>query len=603
MADLRRLPRAGSGLWTWVGPLLGSIALAGGVGCTGTIGVESADPAPAEGVGASGGSGAAAGESGAGAAAGKSGGTGNGSAGAGGAAGSSGPGGSGGSSVVDCSTTTHGKTAPIRRLTLEEYRNAVSDLFGFTPSDKYPSGSGNPVTGYSTEPDLLLVSEQGVGSIMSAAEEVAQTLAPRLERVLPCTPDGDDACADTYLDTVGHRAFRRPLTEQERTTLLAVFAAERDDGASFSDAVAVMTALLLQMPAFLYVLEADAPAGKDRPRTGPELATRLALGLWGSLPDDELLAAAEQGALTSAGDVRDQAARMLDDPRSARGLRRFFREWSETPENAVGSKDKSAFPYLDDELVGLINESFDRYVGDQVHSGGSLYSLLRSNTVFVKGKLADFFGVDPASDWTAVELPSDRYTGISTQPALLAALAHPASPSYVFRGRFIMKRLLCVDLGAPPANAQTEFGNLVLPEHPTGKQTAAAVEAKGACGGCHRVIDPAGLAYEHFDGLGHFRDAYDSGTAIDTSGTLTEVSAAPLEFEGPAELMEQLAALPETEQCFATQLFRYTAAQADGSEDACSIAVIADAMDRDGTLASAIIATTQTDQFLYRRGE
>jgi len=185
-----------------------------------------------------------------------------------------------------------------------------------------------------------------------------------------------------------------------------------------------------------------------------------------------------------------------------------------------------------------------------------------------------------------------------------AALAHTASSSYVFRGRFIMQRLLCVELGAPPANAQTEFGNLTLPEHPTGKQTAAAVEAKTACGGCHRVIDPGGLAYEHFDGLGHFRDEYDGGVAIDTSGTISGISAGPIVFDGPAELMEQLATLPETERCFVTQLFRYSASQTDGSEDACSIQLVLDAMDSaGGTLASALIASTQTDQFLYRRGE
>jgi hypothetical protein len=486
---------------------------------------------------------------------------------------------------------------------LEEWRNAIVDLFGFVPSDRYPTGSGNPVTGFSTEPDLLLVSEPGVSSIMAAAEEVAEALPTRLDDVVPCASDGD-ACAESFLDTIGHRAFRRPLTDEERGALGDLYRAERLDGSSFADALAVMTAAMLQMPAFLYVLEGDASSGEDRPRSGPELALRLSLSLWDSIPDDELLDAAENDELSTPAQVRRQAQRMLDDPRSDRGLRRFFREWTETSEVAVASKDRGAFPYLDDELSNDINESFDRFVSDQVHGGGTLQTLLRSNSAFARGGLSDFFGVESSQDWTRASLPEDAYAGIATQPALLAALSHTVSPSYVFRGRFITTRLLCLEFAPPPANAQAEFGNLTLPEDPTGKETAEVVEAKSGCGGCHTIIDPAGLAFEHFDGLGHYRDEYDSGKTIDTSGTLIGAGDEPISFDGPADLMEQLAARPEVGHCFATQLFRYSAAAKEQAEDSCSIQTIVDALETTGgTLEDAILASTQTDQFLYRRGE
>jgi hypothetical protein len=566
-----------------------SLLAASSVACTGKI----SGPAPA----ASGGNGTTSPGSGG------SGGTS--AVGTGGGAGSGGSGQTGGSgAAVDCSSGTHGAVAEARRLTSEEYSNAVKDLLGVDASSKYPGISGKSVTGYSTEPALSVIGEQGVAAVMNAAEDAALALAPNLAAVLPCTSKGDDACAGTFLDTVGRRAFRRQLTDDERTNLLAIYSAEKSDGATFSEAVAVMTSALLQMPAFLYVVEADVAAGKDRRRTGPELAQKLAFQLWGSVPDDALLDAADGGELDDESGVEAQAERMLADPRADRALARFFREWTETSAEDVASKDKTAFSYLDDDMIAAVNESFDRFVADQVHSGGTFQTLLRDNGAFVNDKLADFFGLDPVSTWTKVKLPADIYAGLVTQPAFMAAHAHTVSSSYVYRGRTIVKRFLCVDVGSPPATAMAAFNTLQLPADPTGKETAASVESRNDCGGCHKVIDPGGLAFEHFDGMGHYREQYDSGKAIDTTGALAGIDDTTLPFEGPVDLMDQLAELPAAEACFATQLFRYTAAEREGSEDACSIQTIGKALSGpDGTLAKAIIQTTQTDGFLYRRGE
>jgi hypothetical protein len=578
--------------WSWVCPLI----LGATVSCVGKV-EDTARPAAS-------GAGAGSGGSSAGGSSGRSAGGASGS-GTGGTSGS-GTGGSAGTSTapVDCSTGTHGAVSPARRLTQDEYANAVTDVLGLEPSKKYPGSSGVSVTGYSTEPVLTTVGEQSVAAIMSAAEEVALALEPRLGEVLPCVDDGDDACANTFLDTVGRLAFRRSLTDEERETLLAIYSSERSDDATFSEAVAVMTAAMLQMPAFLYVVEADVAAGQDRARTGPELATRLALHLWGSVPDEELLVAAEGGELETKEAVKIQAERLLEDPRADRAISRFFREWSETSTTAVESKDRSAFDYLDDAMVGSINESFDRFVADQVRSGGTLTTLLTTNSTFVDENLAEFFGLDPVDDWTSVMLPADRYAGLATQPAVLAAHAHTVSASYVFRGRFVMKRLLCIDLGSPPANAMTAFGTIEKPPNPTGKETALSVQARPDCGGCHRIIDPAGLAFEHFDGMGHYVEAYESGKAIDPSGALIGVADDMIQFENPADMMAQIAALPEAEQCFAANVFRYTASKPESGDDSCSVQMIAAALGgSEGNLSRALIEATQTDGFLYRRGE
>ena len=124
------------------------------------------------------------------------------------------------------------------------------------------------------------------------------------------------------------------------------------------------------------------------------------------------------------------------------------------------------------------------------------------------------------------------------------------------------------------------------------------------CGGCDRIIDPAGLAFEHFDGMGHFVDAYESGKAIDPSGTLIGVADDMIQFEGPADMMAQIAVLPEAEQCFAANVFRYTASKPESGDDSCSVQMIAAALGgSEGNLSRALIEATQTDGFLYRRGE
>jgi hypothetical protein len=491
-----------------------------------------------------------------------------------------------------------------RRLTAGEYENVITDVFGLTPSEQYPGTYGESVTGYSTEPGISVIGEQGVERLLFAAEEVAEAIAPRVGELLPCASQADAACAESFLETYGRRLFRRSLTSEESAALIALYETERADGATFEEGVAVMTAQLLQMPAFLYSVEAVAPTGTDRRLSGLEVASRLAFHLWNSAPDERLLDLSTSGELDTPEGVRAEAQRLFDDPRSDRAFVRFFREWTQTTLLSSGEKDASVFDYLSDDFVASVNESFDRFVTAQMRSASNLHDLLRSNTAFVDANLATFFGVPAVTGWSEVELAADRYTGIMTQPGMLAALAHSAEPSYVFRGRFVRKRLLCNNIGIPPGNAMAAFSTLEKPPDPTGRELSAVVRSQPVCGGCHSLIDPPGLAFEHFNAMGGYREAYDSGKAIDTSGVLDAVTATPIEFTGPADLMQQLAELPLVRECFARQVFRYTAARLDVPADACAVQQISDALeDSDGQLAGAFIEATQTDAFLYRRGE
>lgn len=504
-----------------------------------------------------------------------------------------------------CDTKTWGAPASVRRLTTAEYTNVIRDVFDLTASQKYPGAYGTAGTGFSTEPGINTIGEQGVEQLLYASEELAAALSPKVSTLLSCAGTGALACATTFLDTYGRRAFRRSLTAAEKTALLAIYSAERADGATFAEGVGVMGAALLQMPAFLYVVEAPAAAGVDRLRTGLELATQLALYLWGSVPDDVLLNVAEAGQLTTRAAVLAQAQRMFADPKADRGFTRFVREWAQVTRLTLSSKDASAFPGLSQALVDSINGSFDRFAAAQLRGAATLRTLLRTHQTYADATLAGFLGIAaPASGWAKVDLDPARYTGMMTQPAAMAALSHSSETSYVFRGRVVRTRLLCDVLGSPPPNAATTFAALPKPPNPTAKELSAAVQSQPACAGCHALLDPAGLALEGFDALGKFRQTYASGKAIDTTGTLAGAGAAPLQFTGPPELFEALAGLDKTADCLARQVFRYTAARLESASDNCALQQLRDALAASGNrLDQLFLASTQTDAFLYRRGE
>src|SRR4029079_18345516 len=121
----------------------------------------------------------------------------------------------------------------------------------------------------------------------------------------------------TFARTFAERAFRRPLTAEQKAIIDRQFAASADPD------LAIKRALLLALksPRFLYREVGGSPDGF-------EVAARLSFGLWDSLPDRELLTAAEAGKLSSREEIRKQAERMLSDPRAKAKLREFLLTWT-----------------------------------------------------------------------------------------------------------------------------------------------------------------------------------------------------------------------------------------------------------------------------------
>jgi len=473
-----------------------------------------------------------------------------------------------------CSGVPLPPKVPLRRITSAQYANAVSDLFHgkITASPQFPVVTGGvTISGFSTDPESNAVSQVVAEQILHAAEDTAVDVAAKLPELLPCSVSAPDAaCADQFFDQYARRAFRRPPTTAEHTALRVVFDKFKGDG--FDVGIAAATVALLQLPQFLYLVEigpSDAPS-RAITLTPFEQATRLAFLLWETLPDDELLQAAEQGKLTTAAELKTQAQRLLASPRAEQASVRFFREWTHF-HTFTPAERAAAFPDFTDALATSIQQQFDRFVLDNTFKPGGSLELLFTDSAFpVNASLAKFYGLTapgtPGTDtFSTATLSRDHAGGLLALPALLGGLSHEKDTSIIFRGKFGLAKLLCTDLPSPPAGAVSLAP--MLPADATARERSLGIRANATCAGCHNLIDNVGLGLEDFDAIGQHRTLDKQGRPVDSQGVLPDGTM----FNGVAELGATLATNPTVRECVAKQWFRFMFSRRESADDSCTL--------------------------------
>lgn len=425
--------------------------------------------------------------------------------------------------------------APVlRRLTASQYEHALRDLFG---EDLYV-----PTT---PEPDLRLaglarigasevsISPRGVERYEAAAYVVAeQAVSPeRRDAWMPCSPEvlGEASCARDALAALGRRAWRRPLTPDELDVVTglaldasAVLGEEESVEDAFHEGLQYGVAALIQAPDFLMVPEFGAEVDDGRAYTGLEMATRLSLFLWDSVPDEELLDAAEAGELGTPEGLETQVDRMLGDARARRGLRAWTDDLLDLQKVLQLQKDPEVFVFLRDGFYEAAREETLHVVEDLVFDRDEDFGeLLTSRRTFLDRTLAMVYGVRaPVREgFGEVELGADDpRIGLFGHASLLSVYAHPRSSSATLRGKFVRQTLLCGEVPPPPANVDTSIPEPSA-ESPTLRERIAAHLEVPTCRSCHELMDPIGLAFENFDGMGVHRDT-EGGAPIDPSGEL-----------------------------------------------------------------------------------
>ena len=338
--------------------------------------------------------------------------------------------------------------------------------------------------------------------------------------------DEERACATEIVSRLARLAYRRPLSATDVDTLLAFFDSGRESGGSFDAGIQLALERMLVDPDFLLRIERDpAGAAPGLPyRLGDvEIASRLSFFLWGSIPDEALLDAAERGMLTDPAVLEAEVRRMLADPRARSLVDDFAVQWLHLRNLEDVTGDPVPFPDFDDNLVEAFRQETTLFLASALGEDHSVVDLLDADYTFVNERLARHYGIPGiyGSRFRRVALPDrEQRGGLLGHGGLLALSSYPTRTSPVLRGKWLLDTIL----GAPPPSPPADVP--ALPERGEGGRTTSVRERlerhrqAPACATCHASIDPPGFALEQFDGLGAWRTTDEFGNPIDATATM-----------------------------------------------------------------------------------
>lgn len=497
----------------------------------------------------------------------------------------------------------------LRRLTNREYNNIMNDLLGDTsqPSSSFPL-DGPTSTGFEAPNSVALLNVQ---YYFQTADTLAETALQNGKLSIPCTNPTtaqETSCATTFVTTFGKRAYRRPVSTAEQTDLLTVFSKARTLGFVFNEAIAQVVKVMLQSPNFLYHWELGPTAPTVDTATGLvplspyQVASRLALVLWETMPDSTLLTAADMGQLSTAAQIQAQVQRMLQDPHAANALFNFHEQWLLQVNGHVTDLTeivKSSALFTPAAAQALVTE-FTQFLTSVYATGdGTFNTLLTAPYAYLNSDLAPIYGVTvTGTGFSKVNLAPTQRAGILTQSAFLSSNADPSADNPVRRGLAIYMNMLCGQVGAVPANVPP----VAPPSASTTTRQRFASHAASACAqGCHTLFDPPGFAFENYDAIGSFR-TMEAGQNVDATGTFTTPAGATLTFNNAVDLSTQLAQSPEARWCVDRQWFRYMLGRMDSSaeEGSMELAYATGLKNSGYSLRDMLTTMTTSKAFLYR---
>lgn len=505
---------------------------------------------------------------------------------------------------------TPAPAARFARLTHLQWENSVRELLRLDG----PTGLSDQFTGdtlggiFDTHTGALKIGSTLWSDYQRAAEELAlrATLnADAVSRLLPVdAPEATDARARAFVESFGQRAFRRPLTADEVSRFMSLF----ELGPALTGVTDPMVGgaritvqAMLQSPFFLYRTELSDVVVEDAiPLNGYEVAQRLSYALWNSMPDEALFAAAASGSLSTREGVAEQALRMMADPRAREMLSRFHHQLFDLDTVRAVQRDPAKYPGTSSQLGAYLEKETALFVDEVVATQRSnLSTLLTSPTTFVNQELATLYGLDLAggSDFQKVELPADQRSGLLTRLGFLAAYAHGPDSDPIRRGVFVNLRVLCADLPPPPDNVQP------LPNETTGtmRERVTAHTGAGTCGaGCHSgLINPAGFAFEHFDGLGRYRTE-DNGLPVNAADTYTLKDGTSISWSDAQAFSQSLARSRQVHRCYAQHWAEYLFGRNELAEDERLVERLTEASMEGAPVQDIVLEVVTSRSFLTR---
>lgn len=506
--------------------------------------------------------------------------------------------------VTACTDTPTPGTAPLRRLSHEEYRNIVTDLFHDDALSRSVTKDfiSDPVSlGFTNSARFLDVKLVMAQEYMKAAETLSTraVAAANLPALAPCHATGDEACAKQVIETFVRKLYRRALTTDEVNTYLGIYRQGRAS-ANFATGLEWVLLAAFQSPHFLYRAEVDGSL-EQRAVAPVELASRLSFLLWRSMPDEALLAAAEAGQLTTKADVEREARRMLQDPKAERVFE-FFEQWLDIDELPSMARNPAAFPGLDPALATNLREEARQFIKHTVlEDGASLQEVLTAPYTWVNGSLGAHYGFTGVSGaaFQKVSWTGGRRGGLFMLSGSIVSHDKQTRTSIVNRGLRVRTLLLCQTVPSPPDDVPLNLG----PIDATASQgdRLAAHRTNASCAGCHSLLDPLGEPFETIDAVGRERVVDEGGHTIKTAGSIVNTETVNGKVTDGMDLMHKLSTAPEVRECFVRQLFRFGNGRLEEDADLCSRQRALESFsNNDWNVKELFVAMTQTDDFLFK---
>ena len=463
------------------------------------------------------------------------------------------------------------------RLTAEQYRNSIRDIFGDSIEI-----TGNAIAAGVREAGLMAVggrrltlSSSEVESYEVLALDIAgQVMSPsRRNTLIPCRPENENVfdgdCAREFISTVGFHLFRRPLSEYEIGSYSAMASKATESLGGFYIGLQAALVGMMVSPDFLFRIERSVPSQETpgiRHLDAWSRASRLSFFLWNTTPSPALLQAAESGELMFEAGLDEQVQKMIASPRVEDGLRAFFSDMLAFDRFDTLDIDTTLYPKFTKNVEDEAREQTLRTIADHLLEQDVDYrDLFDSRKTFLTPALAALYGV-PISirqemgglvPWVPYEYPEDHIrVGLLGQATFLSLFSHPGASSPTLRGKAVREHLLCQTIPPPPGDVDFSLvRDTDNPEFRTARDRLTEHRNNPTCAGCHTLMDPIGLALEIFDASGVFRNM-ENGALIDTSGQWLGQ-----EYSDVRELTLMLKKDPTLTSCLVQRAYNYGTAR------------------------------------------
>ncbi len=463
--------------------------------------------------------------------------------------------------------------------------------------------------------DTQIGSEQGITNVAHLREMAIKgpyrptgvSETPSRKRIFSCRPTSPDEtrpCAEKIVTSLGSAAYRRPLAAGDLKALMAFYDQGAKEG-GFEIGIRTSLEAILASPHFIFRMEELPPNAKPGERyslSDVDLASRLSFFIWGTPPDEKLVAAARSGSLGTAAGLKTHALRLLSDPRSEALATRFAVQWLRLPDIDKVHPDALQYPNFRDQLARAMQRETELFFYSIVRENRSVLDLFRANYTYVNEALATHYGIPGVTgdEFRRVNYPDDRRAGLLGHASVLTLTSHANRTSPVLRGKWVMEVLIGVPPPPPPPGIpdleetkDASEGRLL-----TTRERMEIHRSNATCRSCHQYMDPIGLALDNFDVTGQWR-IRENGMPLDTKGDYYDGTP----VSSPAELQRVLLKRPiPLIRTFTQNLMAYALGRRIEYYDFPAIRRIAkDAENGDNRFSDFVLGIVKSDAFRMRR--